>query len=104
AAGPVKALTAVLAMAGRLLLAGVQNGTGPLEVVIVRSKVARCNVFGKSPAVDKIFVAHLGGAVAGVVGVGAGALGQRGMAANVIGQHQGMAAVVVFKEKVGAFH
>ena len=104
ATGPVKVLPAVFAVACRLLLPGVQNGAGTFKVVIVRSKVARCDVFGKGPAVHEIFIVHLCGTVAGVVGVRAGALGERAVATNVIGQHQGMAAVAVFEEEIGTFH
>ena len=64
AAGPVVDFAAVLGVAGRLLLAGVEQGLGLFEVVVVGGKVARGNVFECAPAVDEVFIMHVGGAVA----------------------------------------
>lgn len=61
---------------------------GFLEVVVVGSKVAACDVLSKTPPVDEVLVVYMGGAVAAVVGDGAGAIGQGAVRSDVVGQHQ----------------
>ena len=99
---PFVDLPAVLGMAGRLLLLGVQQGLGLLKVVIVSSKMAGGHIFGKAPAIDEVFIVHVRSAVARVVRDGAGAIGQWAVRADVVGQHQGVVAVGVGEVVVDA--
>ena len=97
ATGPIEELPIVPDMACGLLLLGVQKRLGLLEIVVVGGEVAAGNVFGKCPAVDEVLVVHMGGAVARVVRDGGGPHLQRAVRADVVGQHQLVAAVVVLE-------
>ncbi|MPM71716.1 hypothetical protein SDC9_118686 [bioreactor metagenome] len=66
--------------------------------------MAAGDVFGIAPPVDEIFIVDVRCAVAGIVRNGAGPARQRRMRADVVGQHQRVAAVLMRVEVVQAFH
>ena len=104
AAWPVVHLPAVFGVPCRLALLGVEDCFGLLEIVVVCSEVSACDVFGIRPCVDKIFVVDMGCTISGIVGTGGRSVGQRAVAADVVSQHELVAAVAVLEVEVSPFH